>query len=63
MRTLVDCLLGAIFFALLILFQSAQDDQRARIEQARLEGVTHGAKVASLKCGTVAGYINTGAVK
>lgn len=63
MRTLIDCLLGAIFFALLLLFQSAQDDQRARIEQARLEGVTHGAKVATLKCGTVAGYINTGAVK
>lgn len=63
MRTLVDCLLGAIFFALLLLFQSAQDDSRARIEQARLEGVTHGSKMATLKCGTVAGYINTGAVK
>ncbi len=60
MRTLVDCLLGAIFFALLLLFQSVQDDQRAKIEAARLEGVTHGAKVASLKCGTVAGYINVG---
>lgn len=58
MKTLVDCLLCACFFALLVLFQTVQDDQRAKIEQARLSGVTEGAKAVSLKCGTVAGYIN-----
>jgi len=58
MKTLVDCLLCACFFALLLMYQSMQDDYRAKIELARLDGVTQGAKAVSLKCGTVAGYIN-----
>ena len=71
MKTLVDCLLCACFFSLLILFQSWHDESKARIkasiaqetEQARLDGVTQGAKAVAMKCGTLSGYINTGAVK
>ena len=66
MKTLTDILFGACFFSLLILFQSWHDESKARIkasiaqetEQARLDGVTQGAKAVAMKCGTVAGYIN-----
>lgn len=56
---------ASICFVLGLLWLDAYLDghHQQKVEQARLAGVTEGAKAVSLKCGTVSGYINTGAVK
>jgi hypothetical protein len=63
MRTFVDWCLGIGFVCALLAVDAWMDENKQKIEQARLSGVTEGAKTVAMKCGTVAGYINTGAKK
>jgi hypothetical protein len=58
MRTFIDWVCGIGFVCALLMLDAWMDENKAKIERARLDGVTTGAKAVALKCGTVAGYIN-----
>ena len=63
MKTFVDLVCGIGFVCALLALDAWMDENKQKIEQARLSGVTQGAREVALKCGTLSGYINTGAVK
>lgn len=58
MRTAIDWICGIAFVFALLVIDGIMDENKARIEAARLSGVTEGAKAVAMKCGTVGGYIN-----
>jgi hypothetical protein len=58
MRTFIDWVCGIGFVCALLALDAWMDENKIRIEQARLSGVTEGAKAVAMKCGTVAGFIN-----
>lgn len=58
MKTFVDSLCAVAFVIGLLLLDAWMDENKQRIEQARLSGVTEGAKAVALKCGSVSGFIN-----